>query len=41
MLQTNANLTTGNWGNYLGFIVNNSATNSRLRARSSSGSNNR
>ena len=27
-LQTNANLATGTWGNYLGPVVNNSATNS-------------
>ena len=27
-LQTNANLTTPSWGNYLGSIVNNSVTNS-------------
>ena len=27
-LQTNNNLTTGNWGNYLGPIINNSVTNS-------------
>ena len=27
-LQTNANLSTGTWGNYLGAIVNNNATNS-------------
>ncbi len=27
-LQTNNNLTTGSWGNYLGQVVNNSATNS-------------
>ena len=26
-LQTNNNLTTGNWGNYAGSVVNNSATN--------------
>ena len=28
LLQTNANLTTPTWGNYLGPVVNNSATNS-------------
>jgi hypothetical protein len=27
-LQTNNNLATGSWGNYLGIVVNNSATNS-------------
>jgi hypothetical protein len=27
-LQTNANLATGTWGNYLGTVVNNSVTNS-------------
>ena len=27
-LQTNKNLASGNWGNYLGAVVNNSATNS-------------
>jgi hypothetical protein len=27
-LQTNNNLATGSWGNYLGNVVNNSATNS-------------
>jgi hypothetical protein len=27
-LQTNNNLSTGTWGNYLGQVVNNSATNS-------------
>ena len=27
-LQTNSNLSTGTWGNYLGLVVNNSATNS-------------
>jgi len=27
-LQTNNNLSTGTWGNYLGAVVNNSATNS-------------
>ena len=27
-LQTNNNLSTGTWGNYLGVVVNNSATNS-------------
>src|SRR6185437_5921646 len=27
-LQTNNNLSTGNWGNYLGQVVNNSITNS-------------
>jgi hypothetical protein len=27
-LQTNNNLATGTWGNYLGQVVNNSATNS-------------
>jgi len=26
-LQTNSNLSTGNWGNYLGVVVNNSVTN--------------
>jgi hypothetical protein len=27
-LQTNSNISTGTWGNYLGLVVNNSATNS-------------
>ncbi len=31
ILQTNANLTTPTWGNYLGSVVNNSATNSPPR----------
>ena len=30
-LQTNSNLATGNWGNYLGQIVNNSVTNAPLK----------
>ena len=31
-LQTNNNLATGNWGNYAGAVVNNSATNSPTAA---------
>ena len=30
-LQTNNNLSTGTWGNYLGTVVNNSATNAPPR----------
>jgi hypothetical protein len=30
-LQTNVNLTTGNWGNYAGSVINNSVTNSPPR----------